>query len=149
MLGSIVVVVGAVAVGLSVVAIVFVIGMRAKVARSERRFDVIYQGAGTDSPLRLRRILTPTGTLVLSDGQGRFAGIDRIVKAKLLSPFVRQRMAVYVTKENPADLEVVRDLIVSGKVRPVIDRTYRLAEAPAAVRYLEAGHTQGKVVIAV
>jgi NADPH:quinone reductase-like Zn-dependent oxidoreductase len=86
---------------------------------------------------------------VLSNGQGRFGGIDRILKAKAISPFVRKRMAVYVTKENHADLVALVELVEAGKVRPVIDRTYPLSEAPQAVRDLEAGHTRGKVVIAV
>jgi NADPH:quinone reductase-like Zn-dependent oxidoreductase len=114
-----------------------------------RRFDVIYQAAGTDSPRRLRRILEPTGTLVLSNGSGRFAGIDRIIQAVVLSPFVRQRLAVYMTKENRADLLTIRDLLEAGTIRPVIDRTFPLHQAPEAFRYLEAGHARGKVVIAV
>jgi NADPH:quinone reductase-like Zn-dependent oxidoreductase len=114
-----------------------------------QRFDVIYQAAGTDSPRRLRRILEPTGTLVLSNGSGRFAGIDRIIQATVLSPFVRQRLAVYMTKENRADLLVLRDLLEAGTIRPVIDRTFPLHQAPEAFRYLEAGHARGKVVIAV
>jgi NADPH:quinone reductase-like Zn-dependent oxidoreductase len=122
---------------------------REDVTRTGRRYDVIYQGAGTDSPGRLRQLLTERGTLVLSDGQGRFAGIDRIVKAKLLSPFVRQRLVVYVTKENQADLVAIAELIEAGRIRPVIDRTYPLTAVPEAVRYLEAGHTQGKVVITI
>ena len=114
-----------------------------------QRFDVIYQAAGTDSPRRLRRLLTPTGTLVLSNGSGRFAGIDRIIQAAVLSPFVRQRLAVYMTRENHADLLVLRDLLEAGTIRPVIDRTYPLRDAAEAFRYLEAGHASGKVVIAV
>ena len=113
------------------------------------RFDVIYQAAGTASPRRLRRLLTPTGTLVLSNGSGRFAGIDRIVQALVLSPFVRQRLAVYVTKENRDDLLALRELLEAGTIRPVIDRTYPLGQAPEAFRYLEAGHARGKVVIAI
>ncbi len=122
---------------------------QADITALDARYDVIFQAAGTDSPGRLRRILTPTGTLVLSNGQGRMAGIDRIVKALVLSPFVRQRLAVFVTKEHRADLEALKSLIEAGKVRPVIDRSYPLRDAPEAVRYLEAGHTQGKVVITV
>jgi NADPH:quinone reductase-like Zn-dependent oxidoreductase len=113
----------------------------------ERRYDVIFQAAGTHSPMALRRILAPDGTLVLSSGQGRFAGIDRILAATLLRPFVRQRMAVFVTRENREDLLAVRDLLESGAVRPVIDRTYHLPNASEALRYLEAGHARGKVVI--
>lgn len=122
---------------------------RERVVDLRERFDVIYQAAGTDSPRRLRRLLTPAGTLVLSNGSGRFAGIDRIIQAILMSPFVRQRLAVYVTRENRADLLVLRELLEAGTIRPVIDRTYPLRQAPDAFRYLEAGHTSGKVVIAI
>jgi NADPH:quinone reductase-like Zn-dependent oxidoreductase len=115
--------------------------------RRSERWDVIFQGAGTVGPNRLRGLLTPTGTLVLSNGQGRVAGIDRIIAATLLSPFVGQRLVVFLTRENEADLLALRDLIESGAVRPVIDRCYPLTESIAAIRYLEAGHTQGKVVI--
>jgi NADPH:quinone reductase-like Zn-dependent oxidoreductase len=115
--------------------------------RRAERWDVIFQGAGTVGPNRLRRLLTPTGTLVLSNGQGRAAGIDRIIAATLLSPFVGQRLVAFLTRENEADLLALRDLIESGAVRPVIDRCYPLTESIAAIRYLEAGHTQGKVVI--
>ena len=93
------------------------------------------------------RALTPTGTLVLSNGQGRLAGIDRIVAAKLLDPFVKQRLVVFVTRENRGDLLAVRELMASGQIRTVIDRTYPLPDAADALRYLEAGHTRGKVVI--
>jgi NADPH:quinone reductase-like Zn-dependent oxidoreductase len=111
------------------------------------RFDVIYQGAGTTSPVRLRRLLTPGGTLVLSNGQGRFAGIDRILTATLVDPFVRERLVVYVTRERREDLLTLRGFVESGAVRPVIDRRYPLERAIEAIQYLEAGHTQGKVVI--
>jgi NADPH:quinone reductase-like Zn-dependent oxidoreductase len=113
------------------------------------RYDVIYQGAGTDSPNRLRRLLTPTGTLVLSNGQGRLAGIDRVIGATILDPFVKQRLAVYVTREGRSDLLALRGLLEDGSIRPVIDRCYPLEQAREALAYLEAGHTQGKVVITV
>ena len=64
-----------------------------------------------------------------------------------MSPFVRQRLTTFVTTENHADLVVVRELIESGAVVPVIDRTYPLHQAPAAFRHLESGHTQGKIVL--
>jgi NADPH:quinone reductase-like Zn-dependent oxidoreductase len=111
------------------------------------RYDLILQTAGTASPNRLRRLLRPGGTLVLSDGEGRLAGIDRILAATVLDPFVRERLVVFLTRENQADLAALRDLIEAGAVRPVIDRSYPLADAPKALAYLEAGHTQGKVVI--
>lgn len=112
-------------------------------------YDVIFQAAGTTSPNRLRRLLTPAGTLVLSNGQGRAAGIDRILKASILDPFVGHRLVVFLTREKRADLLAARDLIEAGSVRPVIDRGYALADSAEAFRYLEAGHTRGKVVITV
>jgi NADPH:quinone reductase-like Zn-dependent oxidoreductase len=122
---------------------------RDDVLATPMRFDLIYQAAGTTSPLALRRLLTPKGTLILSSGQGRVNGLDRIIKALVTSPFVSQRLATYVTSENREDLVTIRDLIEAGEVRPLIDRTFPLADAAAAFRYLEAGHTQGKVVITV
>ena len=122
---------------------------RTDVTASGERYDVIVQLAGTTSPWRLRRALAPGGTLVLSSGEGRLAGLDRIVAATLLNPFVRGRLAVFVTSENGADLASLVDMIASGQVRPVIDRTYPLAETAAALRHLEAGHARGKIVIAI
>ena len=122
---------------------------RTDVTTAGERYDVILQLAGTASPRRLRRALVPGGTLVLSSGQGRVAGVDRILAATMLNPFVRERLAVFVTKENGADLATLADMIAAGQVRPVIDRTYPLAEAAEALRYLEAGHARGKVILAV
>ena len=67
----------------------------------------------------------------------------------MLNPFVRERLVVFVTKENGADLATLADMIEAGQVRPVIDRTYPLAEAAEAMRYLEAGHARGKIILAV
>ena len=117
------------------------------VTGGDQRFDVILQVAGTTSPLRLRRALSPRGTLVLSSGQGPLGGIDRILKALVVSPFVGQRLTTFVTKENGEDLETIRALLESATIRPVIDRTFPLRRASDALRYLEAGHTQGKVVL--
>ena len=67
----------------------------------------------------------------------------------MLSPFVGQKLGTFINKESYEYLLVLKDLIESGKVTPVIDRTYPLAEVPEAIRYLERGHTQGKVVITI
>jgi NADPH:quinone reductase-like Zn-dependent oxidoreductase len=122
---------------------------RGALLASPARFDLIFQAAGTASPLALRRLLTPKGTLVLSSGQGRVNGVDRILVALVTSPFVSQRLATFVTKENRADLVTLGELAEAGKLRPLIDRTYPLADAAEAFRYLAAGHTRGKVVITV
>ena len=115
--------------------------------RGERRYDLIFQLAGTASPSACRRALTPNGTLVLSSGEGRFAGIDRVVRALVTSPFVRQQLRVFLTKETNEDLVTLAALVEAGKVTPVIDRTYPLSEVPAAIAYVEEGHARGKVVI--
>lgn len=115
--------------------------------RGELRYDLIFQLAGTSSPLECRRALTPKGTLVLSSGEGRDSGIGRLVTAMVSSPFVSQRLVSWVASMKNADLLALTELIEAGKVTPVIDRTYALAETPAAIRYVEEGHTRGKVVI--
>jgi NADPH:quinone reductase-like Zn-dependent oxidoreductase len=67
----------------------------------------------------------------------------------MVSPFVGQKLGTFINKENHEDMIVLKELIESGKVTPVIDRTYPLAEVPEAIRYLEDGHARGKVVITV
>ena len=119
-------------------------------AQSGQRYDLIFQLAGTRSPSDCRRSLTSKGTLVLSSGEsgGRWIGpVDRIIKALVLSPFMRQKLVALVAKRSKEDLQVLKELIEAGKVTPVIDRTYPLSEVPEAIRYLEEGHARGKVVI--
>ncbi|MBI3972065.1 MAG: NAD(P)-dependent alcohol dehydrogenase [Chloroflexi bacterium] len=120
--------------------------------QGRQRYDLILQLAGTRSPSDCRRALTPKGTLVLISGEssGRWIGaVDRIVKARALSPFVSQTMVSFTVKPNKEDLQVLKELIEAGKITPVIDRTYPLSEVPKAIRYLEEGHARGKVVITV
>jgi len=120
--------------------------------QGERRYDLIFQLAGTHSPSECRRALAPKGTLLLSSGEsnGRWIGpLSRTLKALLLSPLVGQRLVGFTMKPNGDDLQFLRGLIEAGTVTPVIDRTYPLAEVPDAIRYLEEGHARGKVVIAV
>ncbi len=76
-------------------------------------------------------------------------GFDRQLRAPLASLFVGQRLRGLISKERAADLEEITRLIESGTVTPVVDRTYPLAEAPAAIRYLAEGHAAGKVVVTV
>ena len=72
-----------------------------------------------------------------------------VIKAHVLSTFMRQQGRPYIAIPNNADLVVLKELIESGKVTPVIDRTYSLSETPEAFRYLDEGHARGKVVIIV
>jgi NADPH:quinone reductase-like Zn-dependent oxidoreductase len=118
--------------------------------QSGQKYDLVFQLAGTRSPSECRRALSPEGTLVLSSGEsdGRWIGpVGRIIRAALLSPFVRQKLASFTVKPNKEDLLFLRQLIESGKLTPLIDRAYPLGEVPEAMRYLEEGHARGKVVI--
>jgi len=119
-------------------------------AKGGQRYDLILDIGGNSSLTRLRRALTPEGTLVIVGGEGGglwFGGIDRQLRAMMLSPFVGQKLGTFINKENHEDLIFLKELIESGKLTPVIDRTYPLAEVPEAIRYLEEGHAQGKVVV--
>jgi NADPH:quinone reductase-like Zn-dependent oxidoreductase len=121
-------------------------------AEGQRRYDVILDIGGNSSLSRLRRALAPQGTLVIVGGEGGgrwLGGLDRQLRALVLSRFVDQKLRMFISKENLADLVVLKELIESGKIRPVIDRTYPLREAPKAIRYMEEGHARGKVVITI
>ena len=121
-------------------------------ADGEHRYDVILDTGGNSSLGHLRGALTPRGTLVIvgAETSGRWlAGMDRQLRALLLSPFLGQKLGTFICSENAADLIVLTELVESGKVTPVIDRTYPLREVPAAIRYLQEGHARGKVVITV
>ena len=67
----------------------------------------------------------------------------------MLSRFVGQKLSTFVSSENHKDMIALKELIESGKLTPVIDRTYPLSEVPEAICYLEGGNTQGKVAITV
>ena len=119
--------------------------------QTEQRYDAMFDLVGSRSLSDCRRALTPRGTYVLvgvSD-LGRWFGLGRQIKALSLSPFVRQRMRVFVVTHNREDLAVLKDLVEAGKVAPVIDRRYNLSGVAQALRYQGEGHTRGKIVIAV
>ncbi len=121
-------------------------------AEGDQRYDLILDIGGNSSLSRLRRALASRGTLVIIGGEGGgrwLGGLDRSLRAMMLSPFVGQKLGTFVNKENHEDMLVLKELIESGKVTPVIDRTYPLSEVPEAIRYLEEGHARGKVVISV
>jgi len=122
--------------------------------KSGQRYDVILDNVGTQPLLSFRRVLIPKGKYVMIGGggpndQGLIGPLFRPIKAMLLSPFVSQEMGMFMADTNQKDLAVLADLMQSGKVKPVIDRTYKLSEVPTAIAYLEQGHARGKVVITV
>jgi NADPH:quinone reductase-like Zn-dependent oxidoreductase len=122
-------------------------------ADGTRHWDLILDTAGNRSLSRLQRALAPKGTLVLVGGEGGgrwLGGFERqLFWAPMRSPFVGQKLRSLASKERKEDLQTLRELIEAGKVTPVIDRTYPLAEAPEAIRYLAQGHPRGKVAVTV
>jgi NADPH:quinone reductase-like Zn-dependent oxidoreductase len=110
------------------------------------RFDLILDNVGNRSFSDCRRALTPQGVLIPNTGH---AGMGYVLAAMVRSLFVRQQGRLFVSTPNPADLVLLGELVGSGKVRPVIDRTYPLSDTPEAFRYLERGHARGKVIIVV
>jgi NADPH:quinone reductase-like Zn-dependent oxidoreductase len=123
--------------------------------RSDQRYDLIFDNVNNHSRAERQRILTPNGICVLAGigGAGQHEGqLSRICgnfKAFFASRFSRQKFQMYGTITRPEDLAVLRDLMATGKVTPVVDRTYKLSETAEAMRYFEEGHARGKVVITV
>jgi NADPH:quinone reductase-like Zn-dependent oxidoreductase len=120
-------------------------------ADGRTRYDVILDIAGNRSLSELRRALTPRGTLVIvgAEDAGNWLGIRRQLRAAALSPFLRQKLGFFISKERRRDLEELRTMLEAGTIKPVVDRTFPLEEVPEAVRYLREGHALGKVVITV
>ena len=120
--------------------------------KNGQRYDLILDNVGTQPLSGFRRVLNPNGILVMIGGGGPNDGgligpLGRPVKALLLSPFISQKMGMLMAELNKKDLTILGDLMQSGKVTPVIDRTYPLSQIAEAIRYLEQGHARGKVII--
>src|SRR2546429_2007845 len=123
-------------------------------AKGEQRYDVILDNVPNHSLSECRRILNPKGKYVMIGGGGpddnRWGGpFGRVIHTLVVSPFVSQKMGMMMAELKKSDLAILGDMMQSGKVKPVIDRTYKLSELPAAIAYLEEGHARGKVVITV
>ena len=115
------------------------------------RYDVILDNIEAQPLAAVRRALTPTGTLIPNSGRGgRWLGpLGRIVAARVLSGFTRQRLRPFTSLGKRQDLLALADLLTTGRIRPLIDRTYPLDDAADALRHVGAGHTRGKVVVTV
>ena len=124
--------------------------------RGGRRYNLVLNVAGNRSLSDVRRATVAKGTVVLvGAGTGRERGgglvspLVQPLEALVLSRFVGQRLVSFLADVRRDDLSFLAELIEAGKIRPVIDRTYPLRDVPEALRYLEAGHARGKVVITV
>ncbi|TFV89549.1 NAD(P)-dependent alcohol dehydrogenase [Blastococcus sp. CT_GayMR16] len=117
------------------------------------RYDVVQDNVGNQPLRRLRRALTPTGTLVSNAGgspDGRvFGPIGAIIRVLAVNGFVKQRLRPLPDTWTREHLLAVVDLVEAGQVTPVVGRSYPLADTAAGMRYLEQGHARGKVVVTV
>ena len=114
------------------------------------RYDIVLDTGGNRALGDLRRLLNPEGTLVLIGGEGGnwvLGGTSKWLHALVIAPLVGQKLRPLVTLPNKEDLLLIKELIESGKLVPVIDRTYMLKDVPDAFRYLENGSVRGKIVI--
>jgi NADPH:quinone reductase-like Zn-dependent oxidoreductase len=123
-------------------------------SKNGQRYDLILDNVGTQPLSKFRRALNPKGTCVMIGGGGpnddRLIGpMARPIKALIVSPFVSQKFGMLLAQLNHDDLAFLADLMQSGKVTPVIDRTYKFDQLPEAIRYLEQGHASGKVIVTV
>ena len=124
--------------------------------KGDQRYDVIFDNVNNRSFSERRRVLTPNGICVLAGiggagapGEVLLGRVVGIFQARILSRFVRQKFVTYGTKLDKEDLKLLSNLMQTGKVIPVIDRTYKLSETADAMRYFEEGHARGKIVITI
>jgi NADPH:quinone reductase-like Zn-dependent oxidoreductase len=120
--------------------------------RGTQRYDLILDNVATHSLLDYKRVLNPNGVYVMvgSTTLGNWFGwLVKPVQASILSPFTSQKFGMIFAELNKDDLTTLATLMQSGKLTPVVDRSYKLTEAAEALRYLEKGHARGKVVVTV
>jgi NADPH:quinone reductase-like Zn-dependent oxidoreductase len=119
-------------------------------ADGRNRYDLVLDIAGNPILSRLRRAATTNGTVVITGGEqgGSFSGgMNRQLRAVALSPFVRQRLAMFIARQRASDLERLTGLVEAGRVTPILDRVHPLEEAREAMHRLEGGKVRGKVVL--
>ncbi len=114
--------------------------------RNTDKYDLILDNIANRSFSECRRVLTPSGKHIPNSGR---VGMGYIVTAAVRSAFVRQQGSPFMSKPNQDDMLLLKDLLDSGRMRPIIDRTFKLSEAAEAFRYVGEGHVQGKVVLAI
>ena len=116
---------------------------------SGKRFDMILDMADKHTLAQRRRVLEAGGTLIPNSGEGgpMLGSVGRILKAKLVSPFVSQRLRPFLSLSKREDLLALTQLIDRGEVKPVVGATYDLAETGTAIAEAGSGHARGKVVV--
>jgi NADPH:quinone reductase-like Zn-dependent oxidoreductase len=117
---------------------------------SGQRYDLFFDCIGNHSLSACRRVLNPKGIYVMvgeRSGRGMIGLLARVITALVLSWVVGQKLVTFLARPDNEDLTIMRELMRTGKVTPVIDRRYSLREVPEAIRYLQEGHARGKVII--
>jgi len=125
---------------------------REDITRGAQRYDLILDNVATHSLFDYKRILNPHGIYVMigsTDPGYWFAWLWKPLEAWAISPFTSQKFGMIFADLTPNDLGTLAQLMQSGQLTPVIDRTYKLSDAADALRYLEKGHARGKVVVTV
>jgi NADPH:quinone reductase-like Zn-dependent oxidoreductase len=122
--------------------------------KSDQKYDVIIDNVANRTLSENRHVLTPTGRYVLIGGgsaneQGFFGAMKLPLKAFIYSKFVNQKMGMMMAELKQSDLQYFAEQMQSGKIKAVIDRTYKLDEIQKAVAYVEEGHARGKVIVTV
>ena len=120
--------------------------------RSDERYDLLLDVAGSRSWSECKRVLAPDATLVLvgaPKGSRLLGPLSHIVKVRVAAIRSSRKVVFFIAKLTREDMEVLRELLETGKVKPIVDRTYPLSEAADAFRYLGEGHARGKVVVTV
>ena len=123
-------------------------------AKSDQKYDVILDNVSNHSLSENRKLLPPNGKYVMIGGgsanqQGWIGSLGKPLKALIMKPFVSQQMGMMMAEMNQSDLKYFADQMQSGKLKSVIDRTYKLSEIQQAIAYVEEGHARGKVIITV
>ena len=118
--------------------------------KAPQKYDLIIDNVANRSAVNLKRALNPNGVCVIVG----FSSLSRMFQHMFLGPLVsmtgnKKIDGLGTAKLNKKDLDFLRELLESGKLKPVIDRRYSLSEVPEAIRYLEEGHARGKVVITI
>jgi len=118
--------------------------------RSDRRYDLLFDVAGSRSWWACRRVLNPQATFVIvgaPKGNRLLGPLSHIAKVRLAALRSRRTVVFFIAKLNGPDLEILRELLEAGKVTPVVDKRYELSETADAFRYLGDGHARGKIVV--
>lgn len=125
--------------------------LRIDLTESGEQWDVILDNVGNHSLAGLRRALTRSGTLIPSANSGGPAVgvLPRVLASLLISPFVSQRLRPFLARSSASDLATLGAMVDEGRLVPVVERTYALADTAKALDHYGQGHTRGKVVVTI